>query len=239
MNVNFNNSNLKCEEILRSTSTINKQNELEKKVAELASQFAPMDLSSFITEICSKAKELSNDDICFITPDSEDEEQFKNIGMLLVAGQIKLLGYFQNGKLNGPGQAFCGEGIYYGYFKNNELNGLGKIRTIEGDIHEGHFEGNKLNGLGYIQLINGDVYRGYFKDDKLNGPGCIIYSDGDVYKGIFENDDLKVGEIQLASGCVYKGKFVNDRLNGEGEFINKYGFSIRGIFSDGKYISHT
>lgn len=125
-------------------------------------------------------------------------------GVLLTSKNQKLIGQFQNRKLNGFGIIEYGSGNrYIGHFRNGLRDGEGELQYADGSIKgiwvndrfirsaniksTGCQSGDCANGVGFFVYENSTVFMGDFEDEKANGNGLCYFSDGDIYFGEWEN----------------------------------------------------
>ena len=81
--------------------------------------------------------------------------------------QLEIEGEFKNGRLNGQGTEYGGDGsVHTGTYVNGDRQGYGVIRYTRG-------------------IKKGDKYEGDFVDDYFSGQGKYTFSDGRVVEGIF------------------------------------------------------
>lgn len=157
------------------------------------------------------------------------------LGVLSTNNQ-KLIGQFQNQKLEGYGVIEYASGsIYIGQFKNGLRDGKGEVRHRDEVIRgvwvrdkylkstevkmEGCKSGNCSNGDGVYIYQNSTVFMGSFSDGRANGIGICFFFDGDIYYGEWDNHTFhgkgtylyhKNGTIQ--DGYWKNGQFVKDEV---------------------------
>ena len=102
-------------------------------------------------------------------------------------------GDFMDGKFEGFGKQYLGNGEYYiGNFKNNKRNGHGILYNKEDQIiYEGDFSDDKIEGKGKkYNESDGLIYEGDFVDGKYEGEGKLYLKENLelIYTGKFENN---------------------------------------------------
>lgn len=121
--------------------------------------------------------------------------------------------------------------IFIGFFKDGKRNGPG-IEVEEKQVYEGEFRENKRNGFGWLRESN-KLYKGFFKDGKKCGIGKI--SGKQTYVGCFKEDEYCfVGFYDGNKEGSYCGEFSMGSMNGEGYFDWRNGFNYLGSWVNGK-----
>ncbi len=146
------------------------------------------------------------------------------------------IGKWVNGKANGHGKAWFGEGcIYEGEFVDGKPSGHGKGWT-HGTVYEGHFVDGAANGMGTCKHGDGDFYTGEFKDGMRHGYGKCVYATGDVYDGVWEkNAKCGKGTCIFKDGKKYEGNWKDGFKHGYGVDTDEDGmYEYKGMFKKGK-----
>lgn len=126
-----------------------------------------------------------------------------------IFGDKTYIGFFKNGKQDGPG--FFGKKNYsfVSSWKNGLNSGYGQLTDLDADhVAQGYFENMKLNGKG-LQKLDGKFQYGNFVAGNLVSP---------PFK--FENNNVKIG-------CA-----VGDCFNQYGKYNFKNGTTLLGFFKD-------
>ena len=134
------------------------------------------------------------------TLDLNEKEEFQ---ILDFGKGRKYIGGYINGKRNGIGAYFDGNGYFIGYFKDNRPDGymmtFGKDKIA---IGMGYVDNNYVM-KGKATLFNkGNMYKGEVKDGIPNGHGIEYYAEGNHY---------------------WIGNFTNWKPNGEGLYFYSKG----------------
>jgi hypothetical protein len=131
----------------------------------------------------------------------------------------KYVGEWANGKTNGQGVHFLGEGQfkggkYTGEFKDDKYHGQGSYTHASGETYTGSWKNGKYNGQAVWISANGDKYTGEFKDNKRSGQGVFTFADGRVFLGEWADDQANGRFIKYSeTGLVeYSGIFKDNVL---------------------------
>lgn len=142
---------------------------------------------------------------------------------LMTSRIYSFIGYFRDGKLDGPGTQFYPSGQVY--FEGDYVDGYGVtgISYYEDGtpMYEGELQNDKYSGTGTLYWENGTVsYVGEWREGKRNGTGTSYREDGaKQYEGGWSSDAYSgYGEEYFKDGVkiYYKGRWANGRKNGNG-----------------------
>jgi hypothetical protein len=134
-------------------------------IDEKGSTDAPLNLLKY-HEVNKKAIES------FERKFGKQEELYYFPDMPVLKTSVRDIGEFKEGKLNGEGKQYDGQGIL----------------TYEGGLKKGRYHGE-----GKLYFNNGNIkYEGDFKEGQFHGKGTLYNNDGTVkYKGKFASGDIK------------------------------------------------
>lgn len=148
----------------------------------------------------------------------------------LISSRIySFIGYFRNGKINGPGIKFypSGQKYFEGEYEAN--------RGVKGTFYyedgtqkyTGGLQDDKYNGTGTLYWENGTVkYDGDWNDGKRQGSGTSYREDGTkTYDGGWNNNTYSgYGQEYFEDGTIYyEGRWDNGQKNGAGTEYYKNG----------------
>ena len=170
-------------------------------------------------------------------------------------------GEYLNGKRNGKGKEYNGEGklIFEGEYLNGKRNGIGKEYNYEysyysnkyfTNIFEGNYSYGKMNGKGKEYDDNHKIlFEGeYHNDHRWNGKGIeksekTIIFEGEYLNGKWWNGKGIDYEIKNGKGYVkerdkygkiiFEGEYENGLRNGKGKEIKSEG----NILFEGEYLN--
>jgi hypothetical protein len=156
-------------------------------------------------------------------------------GVLLTSKNQKLIGQFQNHKLEGYGVVeYTSGNRYIGHFRSGLRDGEGELQYADGVIRGvwvndrfirtaniksvGCQTGDCTDGVGFYVYENSIVYMGSFQGGKANGSGLCYFSDGDIYFGEWKNHAfdgegtlLHGQNSSLYCGTWSKGNYIDKR----------------------------
>ncbi|WP_405117838.1 hypothetical protein MHB43_20165 [Paenibacillus sp. FSL H8-0317] len=102
----------------------------------------------------------------------KSEELYYFPDMPILKTSVRDIGEFKDGKLNGDGKQYNGQGVL---------------------MYEGELKKDRYHGEGKLYFNNGNIkYEGDFKSNQFHGKGTLYNSDGTIkYKGKFASGDIK------------------------------------------------
>ncbi len=142
------------------------------------------------------------------------------------------IGYFRDGKLDGPGTKFYPGGQVY--FDGDYVDGYGVTGMFyyeDGKLkYEGGLQNDKYSGTGTFYREDGTVsYDGEWNDGRRQGTGTSYREDGTkLYEGGWNGDTYSgYGEMYFEDGVTvyYKGRWANGQKNGYGIEYYKNGIN--------------
>lgn len=149
----------------------------------------------------------------------------------LISSRIySFIGYFSDGKLDGPGTKFYPSGQVY--FEGDYVDGHGVTGMFyyeDGTLmYAGGLQNDKYSNTGTFYWENGNVrYDGEWSESKRHGSGTSYREDGTkLYEGQWSNDTYSgYGEKYFEDGVTinYKGRWANGQKNGTGTEYYKNG----------------
>lgn len=114
------------------------------------------------------------------------QDNCKDIYSIEFKNNIKYIGNISNGKLNGFGEIYLGDHLYYtGEFKNNLFHGKGQLNSNFCDKYVGEFFEGDANGTGKVTWCNGNSYEGKIENNLPEGSGVYKLKNGSFYEGNF------------------------------------------------------
>ena len=133
------------------------------------------------------------------------------------------IGYFRDGKLNGPGTQFypSGQKYFEGVYVD-DYSVTGKYYYEDGMLmYEGKLQNDKYSGTGTLYWGNGTVsYYGDWSEGKRHGSGTSYREDGTKeYEGGWNGDTYSGYGLEYFEDGVtiyYEGRWANGRKNGNG-----------------------
>lgn len=156
-------------------------------------------------------------------------------GIKMAADKTSILGYFQNGQLNGYALAVMPNGdTYAGMLKNNACWGKGIFLYSQGLIYIGDYENNMQNGYGTAFIPNSQIIDGTFannqpaqviKMETKNSNSDCLYGDCDKGPG------LKFASAQSFS-CIGKEMILERRPDGYNYFGPRSGAGYMTIYTN-------
>ena len=158
------------------------------------------------------------------------------------AGQ-KYIGYWKNGKRNGQGTYYYGDGSKYsGNFVDNSLSGHGAYFWNNGNKFEGSWNTGKMEGYGtYFYADDATTETGYWSDGKFvgNSKSDYAFSNNKSTSGkttnigcISGNCDDGFGTYVWENGEKYTGAWLNMKRNGEGTNYFTSGAVYKGFWKN-------
>ena len=173
--------------------------------------------------------------------------------LLKVIYILTLLGYFNNGQLDG-----YGEKLGIDIKNENYLNNLQKIieqpdkskfklkityieisspkSSANSSIYTYSFTGEFKLGLrhGYGREETSEyTYTGLYENDHKHGKGKLKYKNKDIYEGYFKNDQFNgEGIYKWENGCSFHGSFFEGKMHGNGTYKWPDGTSYTGDYED-------
>ncbi len=170
-------------------------------------------------------------------------------------GEFLYIGFFENGKPDGPGLLTKNNFTLLGTWKNGINAGYGLYSEKEtGNIAQGYFKDLALNGRA-VRKQNGKFQYGNFSAGELILPayqtprnnlsvGCIVgdcsqkygqylFQNGSKFTGFFKDGNVDVGIFSDTKKNTYNGEFKNGKLDGFGQQSYLNGDSYFGFFKNG------
>ena len=168
-------------------------------------------------------------------------------GVELRVDGSKYIGYFSQGRIDGPGKMLTSERmVYEGSFvtrdggettlggESSVLQGIGKEIWPNGISYEGEFYMGVKHGKGRL-VLEGSIYEGEFDNDEMSGNGVMEWENGKKYQGEWRGGLMHgEGVFTWPNGKVYKGRYESGEKAGKGimEWPNKRVYD--GEWKDGK-----
>ncbi len=143
-----------------------------------------------------------------------------------------LKGHFENGRLQGRGEAHFADGRrYVGGFRDGRFHGEGTLAYPSGTVYAGGFKDNRRHGRATMSFSNGFKYVGQFIHHRASGHGILFFPNGARYEGQFKDGRFNgQGAMSFPDGTFYEGQFLDDRRHGHGEMTFPNGFRYTGRF---------
>jgi len=151
---------------------------------------------------------------------SDKENNKKGFGIITYEDKSKIIGIFNNDKLNGYGKFIDLHSIYQGYYIDSIPKGFGiyikdHISTVGNDWEKNHLNGVGIQIYGYYTY-----YQGEFVKSVKEGIGLYHWNDETICFGEWIDDKMNgYGGIKYANGNIYIGEFKNNIIDGWGEFL--------------------